>query len=109
MLWTWRQGLELCRAVEAKLAPLGAHVALGGGCMVKGYSEKDLDIFVYPHLLTSSKERIDRYVVALQEMGFENLFPVSWSPLKNTGDQKDVWSAMYKGKRVDIFFLEFTK
>ena len=77
--------------------------------MVKGYSEKDLDLFIYPHLLTAAKERNDRYVIALQEMGLENLFPVSWSPLKNTGDQKDVWSATYKGKRVDLFFLEFTK
>lgn len=109
MLWTWRQGLELCRAVEAKLAPLGAHVALGGGCMVKGWSEKDLDIFVYPHLLTSSKERIDRYVVALREMGFTNFQNRGWSHTNTTGDRKDVRSAVYKGKRVDIFFLEFTK
>ena len=108
-VWTVEEGLELCRKVEAKLAPLGAHAALGGGCMVKGYSHKDLDLFIYPHLLSEKKESVTKYIHALEYLGFENLFPVSWSPLKNTGDQKDVWSATWKGKRVDLFFLEFTK
>jgi hypothetical protein len=47
--WTLEEGVLLCRLVEQTVIPAGYHCALGGGVLHRGESDKDLDIFIYPH------------------------------------------------------------
>lgn len=108
-VWKLPDAIDLCRLVEDKLAPLGAHVALGGGCMKLGYSHKDLDLFIYPHCLGGTPVSCEPLVEALRELGFAEFCNRGWSHTHTTGDRKDVRSSVWNGKRVDIFFLDFLK
>lgn len=95
MKYTIYQAITIARELEALLLPLGAHCALGGSCLHKGGSEKDIDIFIYPHKNSLKEESI---VTMLEEQGF-NFEPP---------DQRysiDVLVTKKGFLRVDFFFL----
>lgn len=46
--WTLARGAALARTIEATLGGM-YHVTLGGSVLLRGWSNKDLDLFVYPH------------------------------------------------------------
>lgn len=102
MEWTLAQGVEFCRSLQTFLRPLGFGVALTGGVLLKGDSDKDLDLIVYPFKKqTTNYER-------LRERLLE--FGLSFVRLPNHGlgypdDGKDVQVWQYQGKRIDLFFL----
>lgn len=48
MKWTRRQGLALVQRLERALKP-HYHVALAGGVLLRGESDHDLDVIVFPH------------------------------------------------------------
>lgn len=48
-LITLEDAVHALRIVEAEVAPLGWHAALGGSTIVQGHSVKDIDIILYPH------------------------------------------------------------
>lgn len=45
-MWTLLDALQLVRAIQPELKPLQWHVALGGGVLNIGQSDKDLDLYV---------------------------------------------------------------
>lgn len=47
-MWTLEQGLTLVRHLQPLIRPTSYHVALGGGVLNKGYSDKDLDLYFIP-------------------------------------------------------------
>lgn len=78
-----------------------AHVALGGGVLHRGCSDKDLDIFVYPRKSDKPFPVED----LLKAFGAKNLLQ------RNAGyasdwDAKQVFITTIDGKRVDLFFLK---
>lgn len=91
------EGIALARKLEPIAIRHNAHIALGGSVLHNGRSEKDLDIFVYPH---------DK------EAGFSPrhmLAAFGATSISRTGpschDGKEVYFTMLDGKRVDFFFL----
>ena len=46
--WTLEEGLRLVRALQPSTRQYGYHLALGGGVLNKGESEKDLDLYFLP-------------------------------------------------------------
>ena len=104
-MWTLEEGIELARRLEQKLNRCYRHyhVAIGGSTLHKGLSNKDLDIFIYPHKTC----QIDKewMLNALKEFGFE--FKRDCSKTHEIyGDGKEVHETRWNGKRVDLFFLE---
>jgi hypothetical protein len=46
MMWTLDEALIVIRALQPNLKPLEWHVALGGGVLNTGASDKDLDLYI---------------------------------------------------------------
>lgn len=68
-MWTLADGLGICRCLEEDLKEHNMHCGLAGGILMKGYSDKDLDIIVYPHDAAQNRvteegvrEVLDQYV-----------------------------------------------
>ena len=46
--WKIEEGLKLIRALQGRVKEFGYHIALGGGVLNTGSSEKDLDLYFLP-------------------------------------------------------------
>lgn len=69
MKWTIEEGLTLIRGLQPQAKTFGYHIALGGGVLNKGVSEKDLDLYFLP--MDNSKDypiRQDQLVTFLNEV-----------------------------------------
>ncbi len=55
-LWSLEDGITFVRELESKLAPLGYHCGLTGSVLYKGFSNKDLDVIIYPHDATKAND-----------------------------------------------------
>lgn len=96
--------LDLIRKLEEIAKNFGLHIALGGGVLHKGSSEKDLDIFVYPRFTKKGSDYTRSHLMfegALTAMGFKD-----WAPCKFYKDDKKVRKAIFEGKRVDFFYVQ---
>lgn len=49
MTYTIEHALNIARQLEPTMARYGIHVAIGGSLVYRGTSDKDIDIFLYPH------------------------------------------------------------
>lgn len=100
-MWELNEAIELCRRIEERLAIFGYHVALAGGVLIKGKSEKDLDIHVYPH--DTENCDIDIAIKILETTGMQKR-----KDLKTTAttirDGKKVILFYLGCKRIDVFF-----
>jgi hypothetical protein len=103
--WTLDQAIDLVRQLELKLKRVynHYHVALGGSVLHKGFSNKDLDIIIYPHKTTH--QGINWMKSALRQFGLVEISDRG-AVHSGYGDDKDVIQYEYQNKRVDIFFLE---
>jgi hypothetical protein len=97
MKWTLEEGIGVARMFEKIVSPLGFHVALGGGVLLRGESIKDLDLFVYPHQKSTSN--LTRVKEALQTLVKD------FQPCGHKYDQKEVYKCLFLGQRIDFFFL----
>ena len=100
--WSLDEAMAFTNALRKYIFPLGFDVALTGSVLAKGYSEKDLDVIVYPLKKISSN-----YTELLKQLPNFGLKFIRL-PNNNLGYQDDgknvqVWE--YSGKRVDLFFL----
>lgn len=46
--WKIEEGLKLIRALQGRVREFGYHIALGGGVLNNGTSDKDLDLYFLP-------------------------------------------------------------
>jgi hypothetical protein len=100
--WTLEEAVSFVNSLHEFLFPLGFGIALTGSVLTKGYSEKDIDLIVYPLKKISAD-----YNVLLESLPKFGLNFVRL-PNKNLGYQDDgknvqVWE--FDDKRVDLFFL----
>lgn len=113
MQYTLADLTSMAAYLEPHFAPHGIHVAAGGSCLHKGGSDKDLDLFLYPH----NKEPGERADVnqeqakhILRGLGFMQRC-VATDPEFDNGSSAipNVWCARYgaasSGTRVDFIFL----
>lgn len=65
-MWTLNNALVMVRSFQFKALQLGYHLALGGGVLNKGQSDKDLDIMVLP--LDGQNQYKDRLLLAAEKL-----------------------------------------
>lgn len=95
---TIEEALKFIRTLEEKVKPYGFHCGLTGSVLYKGYSEKDLDIIIYPHTAPAFADAL-----------IANVFPTAClcnSYNDKQRDNKTVYKMLVDGtQRVDLFFL----
>lgn len=99
---TLDEGLDIARRIEKAIIPAGYHCALGGSVLHQGASNKDLDIFIYPH----NGRELDPLLLRLKLKlaGLVNEWTCARSD--NSADTKTIEGWSYKGQRIDIFFVQ---
>lgn len=99
--YTTSQAVAIAASLEPHMAAIGVHVAVGGSCIYNGGSNKDMDIFLYPH----KQEPLNReqIVVLLGSLGYRR--PEGMNPLHGTMVPDVYVAADAEGMRVDFFFL----
>jgi len=100
--YTTADALKIASELEPILAQNGLHVAIGGSLVYRGTSEKDIDIFIYPH---SRETPMDLKVITsiLNSAGY--IRRVVNDETTSTM-VPDVWTASDdKGRNVDFFFM----
>lgn len=103
--WDLEQGITVARRIEEALIPLGYHCALGGSVLHKGSSDKDLDIFIYPHNAEVVLPEGDILTVIANHIG--GLAYGRCNPEYVERDAKEVWwSYAANNYRIDFFFLK---
>jgi hypothetical protein len=102
MKYTLAELCELGAKLEPFMREIGVHVALGGSCMYRGHSDKDMDVILYPHERAINKRAA---IVELERIGFRGRFRIG--PAPDCTECPDVWVAeTSKGRRVDFFFMD---
>ncbi len=99
MLYTTDLLLAIARELEPKVAEIGGHVAIGGSCVYRGYSKKDMDIMLYPHKKESPLVHLTVWNL-LVSLGWEDAKPNS-----EATRIPDVLVMQKDGIRVDFFIL----
>lgn len=102
--WKLEDGLKLIRAIQTKVKTYGYHVALGGGVLNHGSSQKDLDLYFLRMNNSKIKENPDGLLRWLQEM-WGKAYPIGLdyedpAPLKIGGPPVDPPAP--KAKKVPI-------
>lgn len=101
-LWTIDSARQFCLKLHQYLEPLGYDVGLAGGILIRGESEKDIDVIVYPMKRLSANFDVMR--LALPNFGLKYVrLPNKNLGYADDGKRVEVWE--YEGKRVDLFFL----
>ena len=99
-MWTLTEALALIRDLQSQLKPLHYHVALGGGVLNKGTSQKDLDLY-----LLRFDNADDGEAAPLLD-----LLSTKWGPAKAIGEahyesanwRHKLWFSLL-GRRIDVF------
>jgi len=99
--YTLDEAVEYARFFEDKLSVLDAHIALTGGCLLRGYSKKDYDFIVFSDK-TSNPYALDQALAVLEEVGCGGL---ERRDHEAYGDGKVVYKCKFREKRVDFFFF----
>lgn len=113
MTYTLDDAIRHARPLEAPMAALGFHVAIGGSLVYRGTSEKDIDIFIYEH---SREIPIDRVMLSieLEKLGYMSVLKKENKEWNESGEKggpphtcvPDVLpTTAANGDRVDFFFL----
>jgi len=92
----------IAKKVEEAIIPVGYHCALGGSVLHRGTSEKDVDIFIYPHC--GRNLRPEDLRAALKSAGFKPVF--KWGMTENSTDTKEIECWDYNDVRIDFFFVK---
>jgi hypothetical protein len=103
--WTLEEGIVITRLIEECLIPMGYHCCLGGSVLHKGQSEKDLDIFIYPHNVAALLEA-EVILAAVESVIPGGMAFGACNPEYQERDAKNVWwSYGQNNRRIDFFFL----
>lgn len=94
---TLQQAVEVCQHLEPRLAEIGFHCGLTGGCLYRGGSDKDVDIIIYPHD-PANKQPDETLQRVLTEAGFTDRYVTDENYVNRI-----VWICGYKDMRIDFF------
>jgi hypothetical protein len=101
MIYTTDILLAIAREMEPAVAPLGAHVAIGGSCVYRGYSTKDMDLMVYPRKKEIPVDK-NKLLDLLLSLGWSEVH----APTVRTATSVPDVLVMQRGNlRVDFFIL----
>jgi hypothetical protein len=108
MTHTLQDAVTIAKRLEPLIAEkFRLHIAIGGSCVYRGHSEKDVDIFIYPHSKETEIDR-DKIVIWLEEQGFKYRFADDEALQGDFTQVPDVWvtTEVATGIKADFFFLE---
>ena len=100
-LWTMDQARQFCHKLNDHLVSFGYGVGLTGGIILKGQSDKDIDVIIYP---LKAQYDFDAMYCSLPAFGLKYIR----LPNQNLGyadDNKRVEVWEFEEKRIDLFFL----
>ena len=108
-MWNLEEAIDFSRSLEEVLVPVGFHCGISGSVLIKGHSDDDLDLVVYPH--SSGNICIDDLYNSFDAIGMilkssRSKVTETWEG-KGSSDMKNVeiWHTP-EGKRVDVFHLK---
>ena len=102
--WKLDDGLALIRALQPLTRKYGYHIALGGGVLNKGFSDKDLDLYFLPmggSKVKANPENLVDWLIGMWGPGDEiehNLYPAEPPYIQRLTFQ-------YGKQRIDVFVL----
>lgn len=105
--WNLQEALTLARLIEPIVVQFGYHTALGGGVLLRGESEKDVDIILYERTKDTKPAPPKEVLAGLVAIGFSEKFHLCkhGASAAEIGEYKKVFVGTFFGKRVDLFFL----
>ena len=105
-MWLAGEALVLVQNLGITLAPEWG-VGLAGSILHRGFSEKDVDIIIFPARPSSNIQELYPRLENFGLLRIKNRQEVQegWC-LKGSEDAKHVERWSYMGKRVDLFFLK---
>jgi hypothetical protein len=101
-LWTLDEALELVRRLQDDTRQFGYHLAIGGGVINNGYSDKDLDLYFLPLDDQDRPEDLEGLLVWLTEQ-FGELSPINDYPTAVSHYALKLKTADDVVKRIDLF------
>jgi len=101
-MWTLDEGLVIVRELKERIWQLGFAIALTGGVLYRGHSNKDLDILFYP--LSSIEYPYYAFVINELDLYFkpEKFFIIDHKEQKSL--KLIAVFQLKNGKRIDFFF-----
>lgn len=101
--WGLDDALTLVRQLQKEVRPFGYHIALGGGVLNKGMSEKDLDLYFLP--LVEHAQNYTKMMYLLVER-FGAAIDIGSGGNERDNIYKDKVQFVNGGKRVDVFVVD---
>jgi len=95
-MWGLAEAVELVQELEGKVE--GYHLGVTGSVLYKGWSNKDLDIIVYPRS-PFGKPLLPKQII--ERLGMQ----VVRDTIPYEGGKK-VITTEFNGRRIDLFFLQ---
>lgn len=92
--------INIANKFQELLEPLGVHIALGGSCLHRGGSYKDIDLIVLPH--NTTVYNLGEVLIKIENIIGNKL--VLRDHLQYN-DAKIVYKTTYSGLTIDLFFL----
>lgn len=103
MMWEFGDSLPLIRHLQEKCHQIGYHVALGGGVLNNGSSDKDLDLYFLP----MGNDNLNNNRTLLFDV-LEELWG-AWEPINGDYAPNVPWQFMVKfmlgERRIDAFIV----
>jgi hypothetical protein len=104
--WTLTNAINIARYVESVVVQFGYHTAIGGSVLHRGESDKDLDLYLYPHS-PDKKDEIARIIAHPgRVIAALDLFQSKQEKESASVINQYVYCMKYEGRRIDIFFME---
>lgn len=107
--YTLEEAVKIARIAQSTLKDHNFHVTLGGSCLTKGISSKDIDLFIYPHndeTTFMNENNINNLIKILEDIGFEPSKDYDETSHTEPKDGSIVHVTTFMGNRVDIFFMQ---
>lgn len=102
-MWTMEQGLVVVRTLQPLAQLFGYHIALGGGVLNRGASDKDLDLYFLPRLGVA--HRPQQLLIRLaSRWGEEQRIGSDGAEEQGVYEYKVQFNAL--GKRIDVFVVK---
>lgn len=108
IMWELIEAVALARVLNKNLRPLRWGIGIAGSVLSKGYSDKDLDLIVFPYDTCCATKEV--LYMALKAEGLTCRYNVdkvqaAWRK-QGSNDSKhvEVWEDQ-AGKRIDLFIL----
>ena len=104
-MWTLEQGIDLVRSVQSYSRNHKYHVALGGGVVNKGFSDKDVDVYFLPCSNTKPDQKSSDKIKEMLELLWGASKPIMGPEYPGDDNYRHKVKFVFEGKRIDAFIV----